>query len=228
MFELLAPYWGFIKGLSGIVVALLTSLVQWYQLAERNGIMPSPGWMILITVAIGGYLGSGFAAATISETRGRGVALHFWFGLLLPGLYPSLLYSVMTNRTQAQVADRVTREKERQHRQTVDLTVRLMDHAGQEYHPSEKPDDTPAAEAAPEEPASPFNKIYFAGIAMRPDGTPAGPFAITLNDGRILMAEMILEILDDVLIVQIASPNGQPRKLRLTYDLIGGCELKSV
>ena len=171
---------------------------------------------------------SGFIAATIGESRGRQPMPHWVFGLLLPGIYPALINSMMINRVVEGQKNQTIDDKEKYHAKSIELTSHPMKVAKQEYQPSELKLDEDGKEVTEEKPQEadtlPYNRLYFTGIAQKNDGTPAGPFAIVLNDGRQVDVDFILEILDDVVIFQIDGNTGKPRKLRLAYKLITACE----
>lgn len=71
-----------------------------------------------------------------------------------------------------------------------------------------------------------FDKLYFASIAINNDGSPGGPYVITMDDGRQLTAQRIIEAIDNVLIFEMFTPAGESRTIRLMYDKIKDCQLK--
>jgi|GEM_PF-1707252 len=228
---LLAPYAGVIKTIKIIFSFIWGEFSQWHDLASLTDTIPSIWWMMFVTLLIWVYLMSGFVAATIAESRGRAPMGHFFLGLLLPGLYPAMINNSMENIVEEEKKNEVIEEKEKDHEKSIELTSRFMEKAGMDYTPTDLKLDEDGKEIEEEKPQEednyPFNRLYFSGIATRPDGNPAGPFKVTLNDGRVVNADLILEILDDVVIFQINGNTGKPRKVRLFYKLISGCDVQS-
>jgi len=230
MDALLAPYAGIIKAVKIVFNYFWGEWIAWYDLIVQNDLLPSLMWLGFITLLIWIYLMSGFIAATISECRNRAPMPHFILGLLLPGIYPALINGMLSNLVAEQAKDELIGEKEKQHSMTVDLTARLMHVAHQEYKPTDLKLDEDGNEIVEEKHQEaevlPCDHAFFSKIALKHDGTPAGPFVVNLSDGRIVEADFILEVLDDVVIFQINTSTGNPRKVRLAFKLITACAVK--
>jgi hypothetical protein len=72
-----------------------------------------------------------------------------------------------------------------------------------------------------------YDQRYCAAIALDGVGRPRGPFLIETEDGRFLEAVRISNALADVLAIEIASEGGKFRNIRLPYNKVKSCKLKS-
>ena len=71
-----------------------------------------------------------------------------------------------------------------------------------------------------------WSKSRMERIAFNADGTPAGPFLCTLDDGQQFYVISIQSIMDQVVILQLADENGAAGPvLRFPYARITGMEI---
>jgi hypothetical protein len=199
------------------------------------GLEPSYGLIVLIFLAVALYLSSGFAAATFSEMKERNRTGHFIGGLLLPFIYPAILYYLFP-RLPEPVDERAARfDKEGSLKLNLSekLTQKYMEKTGEGYVPSvideiAKETGEKNTEAFPEtqEATIAFNRGIISDIASDEEGNFRGPFIIGLNDGRYIEALRILDAYDDFFELEMVAADDKASKIRLPYAKIISCELK--
>lgn len=223
-----APFVSFYESWLNTVKGLLLLLQQWYYLADRAEILPGPIALIAIPLLLALYLSNGFIAATYTEVQGRSRLGHFLGGLFFPALYPFI-----TSRLKNMRVDeiKVKKDKERHQRQGLiqEVTAKLYENTGKEYIPT--PDIDPQI-PLPEETIEVLQdgevkmcQMYFASIATRADGTPAGPFLVKMMDGREMEASHIVEVMENVVVFELIGPDEKTRTIRAMYDKIAECKL---
>ncbi len=235
-----------ISGLTSIVTDgfLASELKSWFILVKHADLLPSLSTMITIPLVLAVYLSSAFISSTMAEMKLRGRLFHFIGGLILPVIYPVILHFV-PDAAEEYVETRHEAEARRRLNRMDDLTGKFKQVSGQvdeepeeaELENNEEAENTPelkepeerrvmTGEETVELQAPTFDKLYFASITVNEDGTPAGPFLITMDDGRQLTAQRIIETTDNVLIFEMFTPAGESRTIRLMYDKITDCQLK--
>ena len=147
-------------------------------------------WFILILV----WLLSGFASYEFANSTGLNGKKHFWFGLVLPVVYPLVLL-VRKLVVRAKAVSEAKREAERleAERDQIEAERRRID-------------STP-------------NKDNFAKLKGSSDASSIkAQFRLELADGSALMIAKILEAQDALAVFELESGEGEtPRVLRMPY-----------
>ena len=148
------------------------------------------GWFLLILI----WLLSGFASYEFANSTGMHGKKHFWFGLLLPVVYPVILL-IRKLVIQAKAVSAAKRESERiaAERDQIEAERRRID-------------------------ATP-NKDNFAKLKGSSDASSIkAQFRLELADGSALMIAKILEVQDALAVFELESNEGEtPRVLRMPY-----------
>ena len=148
------------------------------------------GWFLLILI----WLLSGFASFEFANTTALNGKKHFWFGLLLPVVYPLILL-IRKLVIQAKAVSAAKRESERiaAERDQIEAERRRID-------------------------ATP-NKDNFAKLKGSSDASSIkAQFRLDLADGSTLMIAKILEAQDALAVFELESNEGEtPRVLRMPY-----------
>ena len=148
------------------------------------------GWFLLILI----WLLSGFASYEFANSTGMHGKKHFWFGLLLPVVYPVILL-IRKLVIQAKAVSAAKRESERiaAERDQIEAERRRID-------------STP-------------NKDNFAKLKGSSDASSIkAQFRLELADGSALMIAKILEVQDALAVFELESNEGEtPRVLRMPY-----------
>ena len=148
------------------------------------------GWFLLILL----WLLSGFASFEFANSTGMNGKKHFWFGLILPVVYPVILL-VRKLVIQAKAVSAAKRESERiaAERDQIEAERRRID-------------STP-------------NKDNFAKLKGSSDASSIkAQFRLELADGSALMIAKILEVQDALAVFELESNEGEtPRVLRMPY-----------
>lgn len=161
------------------------------------------------------WMFSGVWAADIAELRGYRPHKHLWIGLILPFIYPALLLAILKPVEGSQVdmkrnkdAAKLRKEAEIQAQKQAEIAAK------EEQRQMEDADPTL------------WSKSRMERIAFNADGTPAGPFLCTLDDGQQFYVISIQSIMDQVVILQLADENGTAGPvLRFPYARITGMEI---
>ena len=152
------------------------------------------GWGIGLFLLILIWLLSGFASFEFANTTGMNGKKHFWFGLLLPVVYPLiLLVRKLMIRSKAVSAAKIESERIAAERDQIEAERRRID-------------STP-------------NKDNFAKLKGSSDATSIkAQFRLVLSDGSVLMLAKILEAQDALAVFELESHEGEtPRVLRMPY-----------
>jgi len=148
------------------------------------------GWFLLILI----WLLSGFASYEFANSTGMHGKKHFWFGLLLPVVYPVVLL-IRKLVIRAKAVSEAKRETERiaAERDQIEAERRRID-------------------------ATP-NKDNFAKLKGSSDASSIkAQFRLELADGSALMIAKILEAQDALAVFELESNEGEtPRVLRMPY-----------
>ena len=148
------------------------------------------GWFLLILI----WLLSGFASYEFANSTGMHGKKHFWFGLLLPVVYPViLLIRKLVIQTKAVSAAKRESERIAAERDQIEAERRRID-------------STP-------------NKDNFAKLKGSSDASSIkAQFRLDLADGSTLMIAKILEAQDALAVFELESNEGEtPRVLRMPY-----------
>ena len=180
-------------GLLEFVKELFTQIVSWsggfIDIAKaQNGW--GFGWFFLILI----WLLSGFASYEFANSTGMHGKKHFWFGLLLPVIYPVvLLIRKLVIRAKAVSEAKRASERIAAERDQIEAERRRID-------------STP-------------NKDNFAKLKGSSDASSIkAQFRLELADGSELMIAKILEAQDALAVVELESNEGEtPRVLRMPY-----------
>ena len=197
--------------------------------------MPPASTITGITALIVLYLASGFAAATFSEMKHRSRFIHFIGGLVFPVIYPALVYFIFTKLPEP--VDESAKFFDENGNMILStsqkLTKRFMEKTGGEYVPRipDKKGDNEVKTAEESRPQDTgeivFDHTYVNSLAMDADGNYLGPYIIGLTDGRYIEAKRLLETYPDVFELEITGPDEKLKTIRLPYNKISSCELKS-
>lgn len=147
-------------------------------------------WFLLILL----WLLSGFASYEFANSTGLNGKKHFWFGLLLPVVYPIvLLVRKLSIRSKAVSAAKIEAERIAAERDQIEAERRRID-------------------------ATP-NKDNFAKLKGSSDAASIkAQFRLELADGSTLMLAKILEAQDALAVFELESNEGEtPRVLRMPY-----------
>ena len=147
-------------------------------------------WFLLILL----WLLSGFASYEFANSTGLNGKKHFWFGLLLPVVYPIvLLVRKLSIRSKAVSAAKIEAERIAAERDQIEAERRRID-------------------------ATP-NKDNFAKLKGSSDASSIkAQFRLELADGSALMIAKILEAQDALAVFELESNEGEtPRVLRMPY-----------
>ncbi len=235
-----------IFGLTSLTDSFLFSeLKDWFMLLRHADLLPSLGTVISIPLILAVYLASAFISSTMAEMKLRGRLYHFIGGLILPVIYPALLH-FMPDAAEEYIETRQEADVRKRQGRMTDLTGKFKNISGQideepedaEYEEGEE-DVQPSSGlqepkerrvATGEETAElkmpKYDKLYFATRTINEDGSPGGPYVITMDDGRQLTAQRIIEATENVLIFEMFTPAGESRTIRLMYEKIKDCQLK--
>ena len=169
------------------------------QFARREGssveaVNAQRGWGFGVFVLILVWLLSGFASFEFANSTGLNGKKHFWFGLLLPVVYPLILL-IRKLVIRAKAVSEAKRESERiaAERDQIEAERRRID-------------STP-------------NKDNFAKLKGSSDASSIkAQFRLDLADGSTLMIAKILEAQDALAVFELESNEGEtPRVLRMPY-----------
>lgn len=202
-----------------------------------SGLTPSFGTTFGLAVLITLWLANGFAAATFSEMKFRSRFIHFIGGLLLPVVYPAFVFFVLPKLPEP--VDELEQYFDLEGKQILTegqkMTQRLMEKTGAEYVPKvpERKADKEVKTAEAQSQAEQENgelvidHKYISSLALDADGNPLGPYIIELTDGRFIEAVRILDAYPEVFELEISGPDEKLKKIRLPYNKITSCVLKS-
>lgn len=152
------------------------------------------GWAFGLGILVLIWLLSAFASYEFANTTGMSGRKHFWFGLLLPVVYPLILLArKLAIRTRA--VSEAKREAERM----------ALEHDKIEAE-RRRIDSTP-------------NKDNFSKLKGSSDAASIkAQFRLVLADGSTLMLAKILEVQDALAVFELESNEGEtPRVLRMPY-----------
>ncbi len=175
------------------------------------GVQPDPVIVVAIVVVLTIWICSASLAGTVAGMRERSIILHGFIGMLLPLVYPALLLFTLDikgarDRAKARIAEEKRQALEEEERL---LARGLINGGGEE-------DDI-------EEERSQFNSEYFTQIARNAEGELTGPWAITFG-GNEIIAERIVDQLDEVVVVEIRVSEEEVSRIRIPYAKITSCE----
>ena len=180
-------------GLLEFVKELFTQIVSWsgsfIDIAKAQC-----GWGFGLFLLILIWLLSGFASYEFANSTGMHGKKHFWFGLLLPVVYPViLLIRKLVIQTKAVSAAKRESERIAAERDQIEAERRRID-------------STP-------------NKDNFAKLKGSSDASSIkAQFRLDLADGSTLMIAKILEAQDALAVFELESNEGEtPRVLRMPY-----------
>ena len=151
-------------------------------------------WAFKCTIFILIWLLSGFASYEFANSTGMHGKKHFWFGLLLPVVYPViLLIRKLVIQTKAVSAAKRESERIAAERDQIEAERRRID-------------STP-------------NKDNFAKLKGSSDASSIkAQFRLELADSSVLMIAKILEAQDTLAVFELESNEGEtPRVLRMPY-----------
>lgn len=153
---------------------------------------------------------SGFWAGSIAASRRHGMWLHILLGMALPFVYPTAILFTLDLHG-AKEREQAKREKEEAAKTEQAERERVAQLAGRQ-----------AEEAAANAPVS-YDHDYFKKIARDESGQFTGPWLIHYKNHNVC-ALHIVDCLDEVLVVEIETPNGDRQRIRIRYVLIESCE----
>lgn len=206
---------------------ILTPVMYFANVTAESGLSPNAGGVVAITLVIVLLFGSGAAAATISEMKGRGRLIHFLGGVVLPVAYPLVIFFVLPS---ALIKDQEIPPE--------DLNPDGSPKQKKIHFESAiiQPEESVADEASADEVETlrrdtneeEIGAHYFASISVSETGvTRQGPFMIQLIDGSVLEAQKIVRPEEKVVVLEILGEGGKPKTLRIPYERVSNCQLKS-
>ena len=176
----------FVKELFTQIASWSGSFIDAVKAQQRWGF----GWIFLILL----WLLSGFAAYEFANSTGMHGKKHFWLGLVLPVVYPLVLF-IRKLVIRANAVSAAKRE-----------SARIAAERDQIEAERRRIDATP-------------NKDNFAKLKGSSDATSIkAQFRLELADGSALMLAKILEAQDTLAVFELESNEGEtPRVLRMPY-----------
>ena len=208
--EFLGYIWDF---LFGFFIQSYHYFATWFQNAEECGFVISKSYLIEITVVMIVLCGSVMAAMTVAELKIRNRLVHGLLGLILPVIYPILIFFIIPPLNKKRTDDDED-----------------LDHKKMAKKESPKPElKTVDKETASDSETVPDSDLldqnYFTRISKDEMGNLCGPFMIELDDDQVLEIECIIEPLQPAVAVQIGQGE-KARKIRLPYAKIRKCVTK--
>lgn len=161
-------------------------------------------------------LASGAWAAHIAENKGRRPHLHFFLALILPFIYPVLiwfllkplegspLYVVQSKKTKREL---VAAQREAQ--------IAAAEKAVADQLEREEADPTL------------WSRSRMERVVYNADGSAAGPFICTLSDGQMIKVRQVRDLQDEIVVLELAgdTPDTAGPVLRFPYTRIHGMEI---
>ena len=132
-------------------------------------------------------------AGNIAENKGRTPHLHFFLALLLPFIYPAIIW--FTLRALEGSPHMIRQQQKKKKEEAVALRVAQIEAA-----------EKAAAEQIEREEADPtlWNKGRMERIAYKTDGSAAGPYICTLADGKEIRVLEVRDIQAEVVVFELA------------------------
>ncbi len=208
---------GFTDILFGAFTTFLERFSAWYAGICDAGFSPDLGALVRNAVLLALWLGSGFAAATVAEMRGRNRLLHFLLGLAAPYAYPLLMPKLLPRLHETAKADDQAAAEA--------VTDVVPESHLKSVRNRDEDEDADEADLL-EPPADALDQSYFSRIATDETGAPRGPFIFEFDDGRVLEVERIISALDQLVVVEVLQAGAKPRTVRCPYGKIAACRLK--
>lgn len=157
-------------------------------------------------------LGSAFTSASIAELRNRNRLLHFVVGLIIPWIYPVVIFFFLPkyypSKKKAEVEHEIAEKNEIPDSHLKSYKKRRKDEI------STEPDTVG------------ISPRHFAMLSKDEAGNSRGPFILELKDGRTLEVSKIINTLPEVVIVEIEELKGKPKTVRFPYSQIQSCQDK--
>ena len=163
-------------------------------------------------------LASAAWAGNIAENKGRAPHLHFLLGLLLPFIYPAIIWFALRALEGSPLMIKQQQKNQKE------LAVALR---SAQIEAAEKA----AAEQLEREEADPtlWSRERMERVAFKADGSAAGPFTCTLADGKQVRVLTIREIQADVVVLELEgnTPGTTGPVMRFPYSRIHGMVLEN-
>ena len=157
-------------------------------------------------------------AGNIAENKGRAPHLHFFLGILLPFIYPLIIW--FTLRALEGSPTMIKQQQKQKKEEAVALRTAQIEAA-----------EKAAAEQIEREDADPtlWSKERMERIAYKADGSAAGPFICTLADGRQIRVQAVRDIQAEVAVFELAgdAPGTTGPVMRFPYSRIHGMVLEN-
>ncbi len=217
--------------------------IVWRTFSDMAAVMfcpavrPSLGFSLLVLVSLAAFLGGGFLAASIAESKERNRLLHFCCGLLLPYAYavilrrmPTALRPVAEQEEEPEPAAVVPPPPEQAEGEPAKLRINYEFQKMKTWE--EKKEEAPEPQPEPAAPAEEeglveANQEYFSSIKMDSEGNYNGPFVIELDDGRIVEANRIVEAHPAFVEFEALGQGDKLSVMRIPYSKVSGVMLKS-
>lgn len=209
------------------IIGSLTAVYNYFaKLVIESGLTPQWGsivwWCVLVVI----YLGSPFLSATISESKGHGILLHFIGGLVFPYLYPIIIHFALPSRLRIH-APQEPEEEEVKPTLTVTSARQKSERMASESAEVEFEATAPAFEEEGND-APVIGQQFFTSISVTETGvTRQGPFMVEMDDGTVIEAQKIVKPQEKIVVLEIQGEAGTSRTLRIPYSKIVDCKLKS-
>ncbi len=182
---------------------------------SESGLAPSWALLIFQCICIAVFMGSPFAAASIAESRGRSRLLHFIPGLLIPWVYPVLIFFFLPRHRE--ISDEEDEEDEASEPESAPKS------AISKFEKNTK-DGEPSGDVSE---VNEVNQHNITIVSRDENGNPVGPLILEFNDGRMLEVAKIQTPLPQQMVVEIRELDGKTRTVRFPYAQIKSCRRSS-
>jgi hypothetical protein len=210
----------------GSFIWIIDFINEWHSQAAAVGFHPSKFLMFILFLLAVIIVGSSMFAMTVAEVKNRNRLINGILGGILPVVYPVLMYFVMPKYKMSAKNEKEEKKKK--------IKTMLEPMPTQEIVPksnmrsiqkADKKGIDPSVSAV--ENTDEYNEYYFSHIMKDESGNFAGPFIFELEDGKILEVLRITATMPTVASVVIGTEETEQRTIRLPYNKIKACHLKS-
>lgn len=218
--------------------AIFTFIVHWVKFTMACNLSPSIPVIMACFLTLAFLLGSGFAAATVAEVKEKNRFLHFIGGICFPYFYPAAIHYFIPapNQDYRPPKDIENEKRELESKRLTnalnekianDPFAAMLKSKTTETPPEQTETAVQPAQESAQSGSQEFNQNYFTSIATDENGEFKGPFMIDFNDGRIVEASKIVNVMAEAIEIETPGDGDSIRKIRVPYSKISGCTLKS-
>jgi hypothetical protein len=207
----------------GSFLWIIHFIEKWHKMAADVGFVPSKVLIFFFIIFSILIVGSSMFAMTVAEIKNRNRLVNGVIGAFLPVVYPILMYFVMPKYKMSKENDK---EKVKSQRIEPLPPQEVIPKSNiRSIQKADKKGIDPSAMAIEE--TMEYNEEYFAHIMKDESGNFAGPFIFELQDGKILEVQRIAATMPNATSIVLGTSNEDERTIRLPYDKIQACHLKS-